>query len=392
MLILDLPYNRPKLTSCAAWNVTGTTFVNNSMTGNYANGIFVDRNNNVYLTNNDAEYIQIWSQNGTTTTMRNVSVQPNYHFSLFVTIDNDIYVANIHKSQVQKFLPNGTEEYDINLPNMSCYGLFIDVNNNFYCSAGVEHKVVRVSLLSKSKNVTVVAGNGKSTLEPYSLNTPYGIFVDVHLTLFVADYNNDRIQRFKLNRLNGTTVVGNGSTKSTHNLYHPTSVVLDSNGNLFIVDHGNHRILMSRKRNHVQCLIGCNDNNSASNHLFTPFTMNFDNFGNMYVVDTSTKTVQKFDLLTNICNNNHTDETTIPSEVTTTATISETNTQTAKISTIQESSTLMTSTKPIDTSTPSQSTTLETESSTHRHHRNYQQLQVLVEKQPKARRFKKLQH
>ena len=49
----------------------------------------------------------------------------------------------------------------------------------------------------------------------YSLILLMGIFVDINLDLYVADYYNHRIQLFRLGELNGITVAGNTSLNTT---------------------------------------------------------------------------------------------------------------------------------------------------------------------------------
>ncbi|CAF4321013.1 unnamed protein product, partial [Adineta steineri] len=132
------------------------------------------------------------------------------------------------------------------------------------------------------------------------LNSPRGIFVDVNFDLYVADYGNNRVQLFRSNQSNGTTVAGNTSNETTITLWGPTVVVLDGNGCLFIVDSNNNRIVRSTQ-NDFHCIIGCNGNSSASNQLLSPRRMAFDNHGNIYVTVPESKRIEKFLLSTNSC-------------------------------------------------------------------------------------------
>ena len=64
--------------------------------------------------------------------------------------------------------------------------------------------------------------------------------------LYVADSGNRRIQVFWLGQLNGTTILGGGSTVNLK-LSKPTTIALDVDGCLFVVDNGNDRIIASTK-------------------------------------------------------------------------------------------------------------------------------------------------
>jgi sugar lactone lactonase YvrE len=66
--------------------------------------------------------------------------------------------------------------------------------------------------MNSTSPVVVVAGTGVSGSAANQLNSPNGIVVDLNFTLYVADYENNRVQRFWYGELNGTTVVGSGAT------------------------------------------------------------------------------------------------------------------------------------------------------------------------------------
>ena len=104
--------------------------------------------------------------------------------------------------------------------------------------------VLSKSLGNTTNSFTAVAGTGCTGSALDKLASPFGIFVDLNFNLFVADKDNDRIQRFQPGQSNGTTVAGNG-TPGTIALSRPTHVVLDGNGYLFIVDSENNRIVRS---------------------------------------------------------------------------------------------------------------------------------------------------
>jgi sugar lactone lactonase YvrE len=151
-----------------------------------------------------------------------------------------------------------------------------------------------------STTLTVVAGTNVSGSAPDMLNKPCGIFVDINLDLYVADFGNDRIQLFGLGRSYAITVAGILSSSTTITLNGPTGIVLDADKYLFIVDSGNNRIVGSGPDG-FRCLAGCDGNGSASNQLSQPFSLSFDIDGNMFVTDTLNDRIRKFILFTNSC-------------------------------------------------------------------------------------------
>ncbi len=67
------------------------------------------------------------------------------------------------------------------------------------------------------------------------LNGPMDVKFDKNRTLFVADYSNNRIQKFASGSSTGSTVPG-------LTLSNPTAVYLTNTGLLYIVDYSNYRI------------------------------------------------------------------------------------------------------------------------------------------------------
>ncbi|CAF1572633.1 unnamed protein product, partial [Adineta steineri] len=142
----------------------------------------------------------------------------------------------------------------------------------------------------------VVAGTGFYGLNSNQLKKPAGIFVDVNLDLYVADYMNDRVQLFHPGESNGITVVGSRSLNPTIKLAWPSGIILDAEKYLFIVDFGNSRIIGSGL-NGFRCLVGCYGVGSQSNQLNIPFSFSFDRSGNIFVADTDNHRIQKFLLM-----------------------------------------------------------------------------------------------
>ncbi len=65
-------------------------------------------------------------------------------------------------------------------------------------------------------------------------------------TLYIADRNNNRVQKFLTGSLTGLTIAGqtNGTGGSALNeLNNPSDIDVDSSGNIYVVDSHNHRVL-----------------------------------------------------------------------------------------------------------------------------------------------------
>jgi DNA-binding beta-propeller fold protein YncE len=299
-IFLAVPFNQPKFCSNASWNPNATTFANITMVGSYPAGIFISTDNTVYVVDQTANQIIIWLE-GSSSPTRIISGGLNNPFGVFVSLVGNIYIDNGHyNGRVDKWALNTTNSSFVMYVSVACIGLFIDINNNLYCSMQNMQQVVMKSLNDEVKTSKIVAGTGCLGSSSYTLYNPQGIFVDINLNLYIADSGNSRIQLFRSGQLSGTTVAGNGFSNPI-TLYWPTGVVLDADGYLFIVDTHNNRIVASGPYG-FRCVVGCSGiAGSGSDQLWQPFAISFDSYGNIFVTDSVNRRVQKFLLATNSC-------------------------------------------------------------------------------------------
>ncbi|CAF0859286.1 unnamed protein product [Adineta ricciae] len=94
-------------------------------------------------------------------------------------------------------------------------------------------------------NATTVAGGNGSGEELNELAYPSGIFIDQNNDIFIADFKNHRIVRWKLDKNEGVVVAGgNGKGNGTNQLNEPSYVIVDQyNNSLIICDSGNKRVV-----------------------------------------------------------------------------------------------------------------------------------------------------
>jgi hypothetical protein len=275
------------------WNSNGITFANRSIVGVYPHAIFVNTNNTIYVAHPRSNQILVWNE-GSINPTKIVSGNFTDPFSLFVTSNGDIYIDDGDENgRVQKWVSTTDTFATVMNVNSSCYGLFVDIKDNLYCSMFQHHRVVKRSLNDPLMTTVIVAGTGIEGPASNELILPLGIFVDGTFDLYVADCDNNRVQLFQSGQLNGITVAGSSSPYSTITLHCPSGISLDASKYLFIVDQGNHRIVGSSP-NGFRCIVGCYGAGSQSNQLFEPFGFSFDRSGNMFITDQSNHRLQKF--------------------------------------------------------------------------------------------------
>ena len=135
---------------------------------------------------------------------------------------------------------------------------------------------------------TVAGGYGEGS-QPNQLYWPYGIYVDDEdQTVYIADYGNDRIVKWKHGAHHGQVVAGgNGKGTRKDQLNLPTDVVFDKKNDSYIIcDYGNRRVVRWPRRHgkSQQTIIY----NVACSHL----TM--DNTGDIYVSDCEKNEVRRW--------------------------------------------------------------------------------------------------
>ncbi|UJR19602.1 hypothetical protein I4U23_022736 [Adineta vaga] len=295
-----IPYNQPKLPENGTWDRCAITFADQNIVGQNPHGIFIDSNDTIYISHYFRKQILIWSKD-TIDPQRRLYVALSVYTSLFVTLNGDIYFENgIEKGRIEKFKSNSASSEFLVKLSESCYDLFIDIRNDLYCSIYRENRVVKVFLGNNSNTTITIAGTDSAGSESYQLAEPWGIFVDINFNLYVADFQNHRIQLFRRGKSNGITVAGNMIPNGL-TLKYPTDVILDANNFVYIADNENHRIIRVGK-NEFHCIVGCTEKwGSASNELYKSYALRFDSVGNLYVVDEFNHRIQKFDVSTHSC-------------------------------------------------------------------------------------------
>ncbi|CAF1438157.1 unnamed protein product, partial [Adineta steineri] len=292
--------NQPNLCPSTTWYINAITFANSSTVGTYVFGVFVGLDNTVYVANPQTNKVVVWYE-GSINPDKILSGSLSSPYDLFATPIGDIYVDNgANNGRVDKFSLNSNISTSAMSVPGECFGIFVDINNNLYCSAFNAHQVVKKWLNDNVLTSTIVAGTGTAGSTATMLDYPVGIFVDAKFNLYVADSLNERIQMFPVGQLTGVTLAGN-SVPGTITLYYPNGVTLDGNGYLFIADCFNHRIVGSGPYG-FRCLFGCtNTAGSSSSQLYYPATIRFDSYGNIFVGDKYNNRVQKFLLASNSC-------------------------------------------------------------------------------------------
>ena len=295
-----MAFNQPNLCSSPAWRWNAITFSSNDAVVRNIGTIFVNDQNTLYALEQNIQQVRRWLEGST---IPATAISGNFSSSqgLAISTAGDIYIDNGQSnSRVEKWTVNASSGLTAMNVSGRCFSLFIDINETLYCSLDTLHQVMRAPLSSSTTLPTPIAGTGAAGSASNMLNSPRGIFVDIALSLYVADCGNNRVQLFLSGQSSGSTLAGSGAAGTT-TLDCPIAVMLDKRGYLYILDHNNHRVVASGPDG-FRCVAGCTGTNgSADNQLSSPWSFSFDRQGNIFVNDLGNRRIQKFLVATNLC-------------------------------------------------------------------------------------------
>jgi uncharacterized repeat protein (TIGR01451 family) len=122
-------------------------------------------------------------------------------------------------------------------------------------------------------------------------NTPQGIAVDSLGNVYVADMDNNRIQKFNRSGIFLTSFGSFGNGDGQFN--HPSGIAVDSSGNVYVADLDNDRI--QKFSSNSIFLTKWGSEGSGDGQFNDPYGVAIDSSGNVYVADKGNNRIQKFD-------------------------------------------------------------------------------------------------
>src|SRR6266516_3712455 len=137
---------------------------------------------------------------------------------------------------------------------------------------------------------TFVTTWGSSGTGNGQFNAPLGVATDGNGNVYVADTNNNRIQKFDAS---GTFLTTGGSYGSGNGQFsNPIGVATDGSGNVYVADFGNNRIQKFDASGTFVTTWG--SSGSGNGEFQYPFGVATDGSGNVYVADEANSRIQKF--------------------------------------------------------------------------------------------------
>lgn len=311
----------------AGWSTTGITIVGADREfGSDARhlgspfGIFVDRERgNVYVADTDNHRVQKFSikaMNSPGVTVAgangkgNASNQLNMPMAVYVDSNENVYISDTDNYRIQMWSKGATSGTTVAGGNGKgtglnqigvCQGLFVhEPTNELFISDFYNDRIVKW-IPEKGEGV-IIAGNGTGGSKANQLSGPRGIFIDECETIYIADLWNNRIQKWKKGATEGVTVAGgNGKGSAVNQLSSPWDVEVDQYGNIYIADTDNNRVMKwtPGATNGTPLAMGNGSNGwgTGIGPFKTLYSIGLDKEGNLFVSEKLNHRLQEFNIL-----------------------------------------------------------------------------------------------
>ena len=237
-------FKSSQIRSCSKWNRIGETIVGDEGNThlNDVESIVIVGMNTLYVVDryNDKNRLQVFPSGSL------VGRTLWYGSDSIVLVDENgtIYTAS-DDGTIKRWLENAEEGKSINCQCNQCSRMWFDAEEqDLYIVECYRSRVIKCNI--NTNTTTIVAGitdiDGSSN---ETLSYPYTLYVNNRKDMYIADVNNQRIQKWTQNATSGITIAGQ-TRKADHSnasLYQPYDVIVDKNGFTYIADMVNHRVL-----------------------------------------------------------------------------------------------------------------------------------------------------
>ncbi|CAF1490174.1 unnamed protein product [Adineta steineri] len=268
---------------------------------NHPEGIFIDKNKNIFIADHDNHRIVEWKYNAKEgQIIAGGNKQGNRINQLSqptdVIIDqqnHSIIIADRGNSRVVQWF---NQNQQILIDNIYCYGLAMDKFGFLYASDRTTNAVKRWKMGEyNNEGIVVAGGNGKGN-ELNQLSSPTFIFVDEDQSIYVSDRYNHRVMKWRKDAKEGTVVAGgNGQGRNLNQLSYPRGVIVDDLDQIYVADSSNNRIMRwCEGKEEGEIVVG---GKGEGDQLNRPMGLSFDDEGNLYVADYENHRIEKFKLI-----------------------------------------------------------------------------------------------
>ncbi|UJR24876.1 hypothetical protein I4U23_006245 [Adineta vaga] len=197
-----------------------------------------------------------------------VQVGEECHQCFGVAVDNDknVYISDALRDRILKWSKDlntttivaGVSDQPGIAPNLlrNPHGLYVTRNGSYVYAVDTGNSRIQKWAKDAREGVTIIgSSNGTAGNDSTSLRNPISVFVDeITNIIYVADTDNHRVMRWLPNMIKGEIIAGTGTQgNSSHQLNVPNDITFDMDGNLYVSDFNNHRIQVFRLIDNQSC-------------------------------------------------------------------------------------------------------------------------------------------
>ncbi|NEN85356.1 fibronectin type III domain-containing protein, partial [Paenibacillus elgii] len=229
-----------------------------------------------------------------------------------VSVDSsdNIYVADTGNHRIQKLMAAtgvwsecgggaGTGPGQFSSPSE----VAVDSSGNVYVADAGNHRIQKLTIATGAWSEWKRSGGGSGSVLG-EFNNPKGVAVDGSGNVYVADSNNERVQRLDIssNSWSEWIYIGGVVGKGLGEFKYPNGVAVDSGGNVYVADFGNHRIQKLEVATGAwsEWKKSSGREGSALGEFDGPTDVAVDSRGNVYVSDFYNHRVQKLTVATGV--------------------------------------------------------------------------------------------
>lgn len=290
----------------STWTVWGLGMGSGDGYFYYPKGVAVDSTGNVYVADYYNARVQKLDSSGTYVTKWGSSGQGDGQFTspqgvAVNAAGTFVYVADIGNGRIEGFTYNSADGTYAYASQWRCSGsgdgqfyrpqaLAADSAGNIYVADTNNNRIQKFTYDAVSGAYTYATQWGGTGTDPGQFSYPQGLAVDAAGNIFVADSGNNRIQKYD----QSTTTWSIFSTSYlSGNWSHPRGVAIDAAGNVFVVDAYHYRVVKLDSSGAYQTLFGWG-NSQGDGRFSNPVGVAVDRAGKVYVTDSNNQCVQKF--------------------------------------------------------------------------------------------------
>ena len=282
-----------------------------------------DSNHNLYVLDQDRKIFKV-TPDGVRTALstsasdlKNILIKNDYLYLLYRSKVSRQYVGddtNI-SADLEELINNGQGQLINQFNNEWESAFHVDDNLNIYVSDLSNNRVVKYAYDAYNQDPVLIAGdeNGSSGNALNLLYTPRGMVVASDGTVYVADYNNNRVMKFTEGTAEGEVILNarvrgglylddndalyiviwdggyiykkeSGKTieqLTTENLSSPSGLLVDSSGGVYVYDRGNNRIVYYAKGQTNSPKVISGDFNVGNDSYYGGAQLQFDQNNNL---------------------------------------------------------------------------------------------------------------